>query len=109
MTRHATGGGTVYYLGTRPDERYTKEMLAAVCREAGVEAPLEAPAGVEVVRRKTGRASFLFVLNHGDQSAEVRLPLPARDLLTGAKHGGDLTLEPMGVAVLEEAEDGLSR
>jgi beta-galactosidase len=103
LTRHASGGGTVYYLGTRPEERYTKEMLAATCREAGVEAPLEAPPGVEVVRRKTGGASFLFVLNHGDQRVEVRLPQPARDLLTGTEHGGELTLEPMGVAVLEEA------
>jgi beta-galactosidase len=103
VTRHASGGGTVYYLGTLPEERYTKEMLAATCREAGVEAPLEAPPGVEVVRRKTGGASFLFVLNHGDQSVEVRLPRPARDLLTGTEHGGELTLEPMGVAVLEEA------
>ena len=102
LTRHASGGGTVYYLGTRPEERYTKEMLAATCREAGVEAPLEAPPGVEVVRRKTGGAFFLFVLNHGDETAEVQLPKPARDLLTGAEHGGEFTLEPLGVAVLEE-------
>jgi Beta-galactosidase C-terminal domain len=32
----------------------------------------------------------------------VRLRKPARDLLTGAEHGGELTLEPLGVAVLQE-------
>jgi beta-galactosidase len=102
VTRHASGNGTVYYLGTHPEERYTKEMLAATCREAGVEAPLEAPPGAEVVRRKTGEASFLFVLNHGVENLEVRLSQRARDLLTGTEHDGKLTLEPMGVAVLEE-------
>lgn len=44
--------------------------------------PLEAPAGVEVVRRKGREASFLFVLNHGVETIELRLPKPARDLLT---------------------------
>jgi beta-galactosidase len=102
VTRHAFGEGTAYYLGTRPEERYTKALLERACRKAGVETPLEAPPGVEVVRRKTGEASFLFVLNHGDESVEVRLRKPARDLLTGAEHGGELTLEPLGVAVLQE-------
>ena len=102
VTRHAFGEGTAYYLGTRPEERYTKALLERACRKAGVEAPLEAPPGVKVVRRKTGEASFLFVLNHGDESVEVRLRKPARDLLTGAEHGGELTLEPLGVAVLQE-------
>jgi beta-galactosidase len=102
VTRRASGNGAAYYLGTHPEERYTKALLERACREAGVEAPLEAPPGVEVVRRKTGEASFLFVLNHGDETVEVQLPKPARDLLTGAESGGELTLEPMGVAVLEE-------
>ena len=102
VTRHAFGDGAGYYLGTRPEELYTKEMLTATCREAGVKAPLEALPGVEAVRRKTGEASFLFVLNHGDETAEVHLPKPARDLLTGAERGGEFTLEPLGVAVLEE-------
>ena len=104
VTRHAFGEGEAYYLGTCPEERYTKEILATACREAGVETPLEAPPGVEIVRRKTGEASFLFVLNHKDESVELRLKGPGRDLLTGAEQAGELTLEPMGVAVLEETE-----
>jgi beta-galactosidase len=104
VTRHAFGEGEAYYLGTRPEERYTKEILATACREAGVETPLEAPPGVEIVRRKTGDASFLFVLNHKDESVELRLKGPGRDLLTGTEQAGELILEPMGVAVLEEAE-----
>jgi beta-galactosidase len=104
VTRHAFGEGTAYYVGTRPEERYTEMLLGGICREAGIRVPLEAPRGVEVVRRRTDERSFVFVLNHKDEAVELRLSKPARDLLTGAEHSGDLTLEPLGVAVLEEAE-----
>jgi beta-galactosidase len=103
VTRHAFGDGLTYYLGTRPEEHYTRLLLGQICRETGVSAPLEAPSGVEVVRRRTGEASFLFVLNHNAESAEVRLDGPVRDLLTGRAHDESLTLVPLGVAVVEEA------
>lgn len=102
LTRNAFGEGAAYYLGTRPEEHYTKLLLERVCEEAGVEAPLEVPTGVEVVRRRTENASFLFFLNHNTGAAEVPLKEPARDLLTGSEHEGMLSLEPLGVAVLQE-------
>jgi len=102
VTRNVFGEGTTYYLGTRPEERYTKLLLERACEEAGVEAPLEVPPGVEVVRRKTGTASFLFLLNHGSEAVEVRPPAPGRDLMTGESQDGSMLLEPLDVAVLEE-------
>jgi beta-galactosidase len=102
VTRNAFGEGATYYLGTRPEERYTNLLLERACEEAGVEAPLEVPTGVEVVRRRTENASFLFFLNHNAGAAEVPLKEPARDLLTGLEHEGMLSLEPLGVAVLQE-------
>ena len=104
VTRHGFGDGVAYYLGTRPEERYTKLLLERACREVSVQPPLEVPPGVEVVRRRTGEASFLFVLNHNDESVGLRLKGPGRDLLTGTDQAGELILEPMGVAVLEEVE-----
>jgi beta-galactosidase len=102
VTRHIFGDGAAYYLGTRPAERYMELLLEQVCRDAGVKAPLEAPPGVEVVRRKTEEASFLFALNHNTEPAELRLNGPAQDMLTGREHDGTLILEPMDVVVLEE-------
>jgi beta-galactosidase len=101
VTRHAFGEGAAYYIGTRPEERYTKALLERVCREAGIGPPLEAPSGVEVVRRRTEEASYLFVLNHNTEGVEVQLNGRVRDLLTGDEHDGSLTLEPLGVVVLE--------
>ena len=54
------------------------------------------------MRRKTGLASFLFLLNHNDAPAELQPPASGRDLLSGHKHEASVTLEPLGVVVLEE-------
>jgi len=100
VTRNAFDNGVAYYLGTRPDEPYTKALLRRICAEAGVEAPLVVPTGVEVVRRRAADDSFLFVLNHNPRPVEVKLEGQARDLLTGAELEGMLSLEPFGAAVL---------
>ena len=65
-------------------------------------ATAEVPPGVEVVRRRTEDATFLFMLNHNHEAKEIRLPEPGRDLLTGAEHRSSLVLEPLEVVVLKE-------
>jgi beta-galactosidase len=102
VTRNAFGEGAAYYLGTRPEERYTKSFLQSVCGEAGVRPTVEGPPGVEAVRRKTEAAYFLFLLNHNKGAVEVRLPNPGRDLLTGTEHGPNLVLDSLEVAILKE-------
>ena len=102
VTRNAFGEGTPYYLGTRPEESYTKALLQRVCEEAGVRRTAEVPPGVDAVRRKTEVTSFLFLLNHNEEAVEVGLPNPGRDLLTGTEHGSNLALDPLEVAVLKE-------
>jgi beta-galactosidase len=62
----------------------------------------DVPTGVDAVRRKTDDASFLFLLNHNQEAAEVWLPNPGRDLLTGKEHGSNLVLDPIEVAILKE-------
>jgi beta-galactosidase len=102
VTRNAFGEGAAYYLGTRPDEHYTRSLLQRVCEEAGVSPAADAPPGVDAVRRNSKNASFVFVLNHNEQAVEVRLPNRGRDLLTGEAHEDRLVLEPLGVAILRE-------
>ncbi len=102
VTRNAFGEGAAYYLGTRPEERYAKSLLQRVCEEAGVKPTLEAAPGVDAVRRRTEDASFLFLLNHGEDAVEVGLRGSGRDLLTGEEHDSTLTLGPLEVAILQE-------
>jgi beta-galactosidase len=102
VTRNVFGEGAAYYLGTRPDERYTKSLLQRVYEEAGVRPTAEVPPGVDAVRRRTEDASFLFLLNHNEGALEVRLQNPGRDLLTGTEHHSQLILDPLEVAILQE-------
>jgi len=85
----------------RPERRYARLLLQTVCRQAGVLPTLEAPPGVDAVRRNTGDASFLFLLNHNENAVEVGLPEPARDLLTDTEHDSTLMLGPFEVAILQ--------
>ncbi len=107
VARHEHGDGIVYYLGTRPEEAYTTRLISQVCREASVKPPLETPAGIEVVRRKTGRRSFLFILNHNQEETALSLSSEATDLLTDNSYRSSLTLEPLGVAIFEETTETL--
>ena len=102
VTRHAFGRGAAYYLGTRPEDAYVRLLLKRACAEADLTAPLDAPAGVEVVRRERSGHSFLFALNHRDEPVEVGLPGSAVELMSG-ETVDRLRLEPLGVAVVEEA------
>jgi beta-galactosidase len=102
VTRNVYGEGVSYYLGTRPEERYVKSLLKGVCEDAGVRPTLEAPPGVDAVRRKIEDASLLFLLNHNDEAVEIPLPNPGRDLLTAAEHDSMLILDPLDVAILQE-------
>jgi beta-galactosidase len=74
-----------------------------VCEEAGVRPTAEVPPGVDAVRRKTEVASFLFLLNHNNDTVEVKLPNPGRNLLAGTEHDSNLVLDPLEVAVLKES------
>lgn len=106
VTRHVFGDGVACYLGTRPAEGYMGLLLWRLCRDAGIGLSLDAPPGVETVRRTSDEASFLFVLNHNEEAAQVELEGPATDLLTGEGREGTLTLEPFGVAVLRDDGTG---
>jgi beta-galactosidase len=102
VTRNTFGAGAAYYRGIRTDKRYTKSLLQELCDEAGISPSAEAPPGVDAVRRKGEDASFLFVLNHNQETGEVQLPQGGRDLLTGKEHQSKLTLDPLDVAILQE-------
>jgi beta-galactosidase len=106
VTRHGFGRGAAYYLGTRPEEAYVRLLLRRACAEADLTAPFDAPAGVEVVRRERSGRSFLFALNHCDELVEVGLPGSAVELVSG-ETVDRLRLEPLGVAVVEEASAAL--
>lgn len=108
---NSLGAGRAVYLGTRLDQDSFETLVRGVLDRAGVRPVHAAPAGVEVAERRTGDRAFLFLLNHGDGEAALRLDRRGTDLLTGRvlDAGDELILEPAGVAVVESGLRGGSR
>jgi beta-galactosidase len=104
VTCHRFGRGASYYLGTRPDAVFMNVFLERICSEGGVNPPVEAPGGVEVVRRVGGERSFLFALNHNPRPIALDLGGQIRDLLTGDQHAGKVDVQTLGVAILEQEQ-----
>lgn len=76
VTRHRLpGGGAAWYLSTTLDDETMAALLRSIADDAGAQPVLDVapPAGVEVTRRDTGEASFLFLLNHTSDDAPVEL------------------------------------
>ncbi|MFG3704779.1 beta-galactosidase [Micromonospora sp. NPDC047670] len=100
LTRHAAGAGAAWYVGTRLDAAATDRLVARLVAEAGVRPAARAPVDVEVVRRRDGDRSWLFVVNHTD--ADARLDVTGVELLTGRPCAGDLVVPAGEVAVVRE-------
>ncbi|HEX8498720.1 MAG TPA: beta-galactosidase [Actinomycetales bacterium] len=100
VTRNAVGEGAAWYVATRLDPAGLGALVRRVLDDAGVRAPVEAPSGVELVRRTSSEGSYLFVLNHRDEAVQV--PLSGHDLVADAPVEGLLDLAAGGVAVVRE-------
>ena len=103
VTRHDYGRGTAWYVATRLDPDAVARLSERIVAEAGIEPVADTVPGVEVVRRRGDATSYLFVINHTDESATI--PTQGVDLLTGRAVTGKLDLAPGDVAVVRE-EDG---
>lgn len=106
VTRRAVGDGRAWYVATRLDAAGTDRLVERLVADAGLEQLPGASDLVEVTRRVGDDASWLFVINHGDEQAEV--PVHGIDLVTGRELAGDLRVPGGGVAVVREADAGRS-
>jgi beta-galactosidase len=103
VTRRTYGTGTTWYLATLPDASTLAALLDRIRAEAGVAPVRVTPEGVEAVLRRGSEADYLFLINHGDQGAEVEVAAQATELLAGKRlDGGRVTVAPGDVAVVRE-------
>ncbi|NBD26249.1 beta-galactosidase [Paenibacillus glycinis] len=103
VTRNRFGRGEAWYIASCPEPAFLEGFLNELCRGEGI-APLPGKApGVEVTRRELDGKSFLFVLNHNDQEAVIRLGEAAgTDLITGAAVSGTVELAGRDVLIVEQ-------
>jgi beta-galactosidase len=106
VTRREVGKGRAWYVATRLDAAGTDRLVERLVADAGLERLPGASDVVEVTRRVGDDASWLFVINHGEEEAEV--PVHGVELVTGRELAGDLQVPAGGVAVVREAVAGRS-
>jgi len=106
VTRNTEGQGTAYFVAATGEEALYRRVLEFVLAEAELRPAFEAGDEVEVVplRGPEDQLGRTFVLNHSDATAEIVLPAGTtyRELLTGTEYAELLSLEPYGVALLEQ-------
>jgi beta-galactosidase len=105
VTQHRVGRGAAYYIASDPEERFLDDFYGRLLGEQGITPLLDAPPGIEVTLRESGRHRLLYVLNHTPQPASVPLPAGTSywDHLSRSAIGAALELPGYGVAILEQA------
>ncbi len=103
ITQNAFGKGQGYYLGTELEAGGLDWLLDRICQDAGL-GPVAAniPARVEVVRRRDGEHTWLFLLNHSGKKVNIPLNSQGKTLLSGIETDSSITLEANGVEIIPE-------
>jgi len=103
LTKNAFGKGFGYYVASRSSDEFYRNYLGEICREAGITPIMDTPDGIEVTRRINRNGTFVFVLNHTEETQEITLPFAGIDLLSGKRYeaGDPLPLEKKDVAILK--------
>lgn len=98
LTRRAAGSGTAWYLATRLAPEGTAALVRHLCETVAV--PVHDQPGIELVRRRRGGTSYLFVINHTAVDTEV--PGTGTDLVSGRACRGTVHIAAGDVAVVHE-------
>jgi len=102
ITVNRFGKGHAIYVGTHLTAANASCVIGLALQYASIPPLAEAPANVEIVRRRKPGTSFLFVLNHYPQKEQARLFASGTDLITGNHCKGSIELAPYGVVVIQE-------
>ena len=100
VTENAYGDGTAFYVATRLDDAGTAAIVSRCLERTEVRPVTDTGPGVEVVRRHGDTHSWLFVLNHTEEPADVAVT--GRELIRDTDCSGTITVPAGGVAVVRE-------
>ncbi|QDP39638.1 beta-galactosidase [Radiobacillus deserti] len=103
VTRNSFGNGEAWYVASSPDDSFLGDLIGHLCEKNDVRPFLKVPKDVETsVREKDGK-TYVFVLNHRDDSVEIDLQDERYlDLLREEFCSGKILLERKGVLILEK-------
>ncbi|MGW0719907.1 beta-galactosidase [Streptomyces sp. NPDC002778] len=100
VTRHGFGRGTAWYAAGRLPVPALRDVIRALGEQARLTPVVEAPPGLEAARRVGERYSYLFLINHTDQT--VTVPVTGVGLGDADVTDGRAVVPPGGVVVVRE-------
>lgn len=96
LIRNCFGKGEAYYFGGA----FALDTAELFIRKLGIGEPylhiMEIPAGCELAVREKDGVQYLFVLNYEKKTADIKLKVELRELLSGEICCGVQSLEPYG-------------
>ena len=104
MTRNQFGQGEAYYVATRSDHAFYRKYIRNLCGELEIAPVMQTPDGVEATVRENEKGSFLFILNHREEPAEITIPAGGTDLIKNITYhaGESVTLASKDVIILKK-------
>ncbi|MBC7785848.1 MAG: beta-galactosidase [Burkholderiales bacterium] len=103
LTVNQFGRGSAYFVASRNDARFQKEMFTTLARQLGIKRAIdgELPEGITAQVRSDGDNDFVFLLSFVRDAHTIQLgPGSYRDAVTGAPIGASLELEGYDSRVL---------
>jgi beta-galactosidase len=102
ITRNHHGNGWVFYVGADSTEIEFYETLARHLADTTPFKPLiDVPHGVEVTSREDGDTTYYFIMNlTPERHDNISLPESMDDIVGDRTNISQLSLEPLGIAVL---------
>lgn len=102
LTVNDFGKGKAWYLTARPEERFLQALYARLVRQAGLTPLLDSvPAGVQVTSRVKEGQLYRFIMNFGDNAAQVKVPA-SQDAISGEQVLGEIELSPKQIRILKQ-------
>lgn len=114
LTKNLYGSGKVYYVGTRSDETFYRNLMEDICLESRIPAAMfgkvkgEYPrTGLEITERENDENKYVFILNHEKEKKMCILPFDAIELLSQIKYtaGTILYVNPTDVMILKHLDE----
>lgn len=105
ITRHRFGKGQVVYVGVFSDHRFYERIASWLISETRLAPALISSPGLELTERWQGDRRLLFLLNHHNQSRQIRLSHKYLELISNRILSGTVVLDPREVMILTSPYD----
>lgn len=102
ITRNKYGEGEAYYIGTRSEKEFYELLWKDICAQYDVKPLLNAPVQIEATLRKNQNGSYLFLLNHSNESLKCILPCEGTDIIHQTEYfrNAEISIEARDVMII---------